>query len=116
MIAENTQLVKLQPAVAFIISDGPHFNPETNDFDIYLDGDPVGFGYKTRIQAWNAYHELLEVNRTHLTRNPANRTIPVYTDGKLAVIIKVDWTSCPDCGTIIDLGQTCPDCQLAEEQ
>ena len=82
-------------------ADGVYFNDAIGEWEVIIDGDPVAWS-ETQSQAWRSYHEMLEVDRRHLERNPENGILYSNADDEVSV-----WKSCPSCGGIIDAGEVC---------
>lgn len=71
----------------FIIPDGPCFNPEINEWEIWVDGEVEAWA-ETESQANRSYLEMLEVTRKHIARNSDN-LIFINFPGGLVEIMEV---------------------------
>ena len=57
---DNTQANTIELAVA----DGPHYNPDFGEYEIWLDGEIIGYA-QAQADAWRIYHEELQAQRDH---------------------------------------------------
>lgn len=100
-MSNNNNFTEVAPEVKFLVEDGPHYNPETREWEIVVGGDPVAWVTESKARGWEVYHDILSLNRRH------RRSIPVFANGQQATMI--EWEIC-DCGRSVDIGQDCPDC------
>ena len=63
--AQETQTKTIE----FVLPAGPTWNDQTNEYDIWDNGQIIGY-HRDEDEAWDIYHEALATQRTHLERCP----------------------------------------------
>jgi hypothetical protein len=95
-----------QTDLQFILTDGPHFNGQANEWEIWLDGEPRAWAGNER-QAWRSYHDLVDYSLEYKRRIKVNGHSSVTE-------IEVDWYICDQCGASVDSGAECHICNQPE--
>ena len=94
-----TQETPQTQTIHFVISDGPHFNATTGEYDIYIGGEIRSYHGGTYPQAMQAYHGILR----------ADTALALAELGHVSGQDNGDWFAC-GCGRVLDAGDSCPDC------
>lgn len=70
--SNSTQLSPdVQAVPIFIIPDGPCYNPEFQEWEVWVNGEVEAWA-ETEAQAERSYLEMLGITRQHVSRNPDN--------------------------------------------
>ena len=55
--------------IELAVADGPHYNADFNEYEIWLNGQVIGYA-GTNAAAWRIYHDELHYQKVHFDRCP----------------------------------------------